>query len=67
MFSLVENVVTDDFFNSKKSSQNGQKAEFGPSDFCRICASSFAIHLKIPKVFKNVVALVNYNERDTIV
>ena len=67
MCSRVENVVTDDFFNSKKNSQKGQKAEFGPSDFCRICASSFAIHLKILKLFKNVVALVNYNERDTIV
>ena len=67
MYSRVENVVTDDFFNSKKSSQKGQEVEFGPSDFCRICASSFAIQLKIPKVFKNVVALVNYNERDTIV
>ena len=67
MCSRVENVLTDDFFNSKKSSQKGQKAEFGPSDFCRICASSFAIHLKIPKVFKNVLALVNYNECDTVV
>lgn len=24
----VENVVSDDFFNSKKSSEKGQKAEF---------------------------------------
>ena len=64
MCSRVENVVSDEFFNSKKSSQRGRKPNLsGPSDFCRICTSSFAIHLKIPKVLHGM-ALVNYNERD---
>ena len=50
----------------RKAPKRGRKQNSrGPSDFCRICASSFAIHLKTPKVL-NGVALVNYNERDTI-
>ena len=52
----------------RKAPKRGRKPNSsGPADFCRICASSFTIHLKIAKVFKNGVALVNYNERDTIV
>ena len=48
----------------RKVSKRGRKPNSsGLSDSCRICASSFAIHLKIPKVL-NGVALVNYNERD---
>ena len=47
----------------RKAAKKGRKPNsVGPSDFCRICASSFAIHLKIPTVLKGV-ALVNYNER----
>ena len=55
--SRVENVVT--------APKRGRKPN---SVLPILCASSFVIHLKIPKVFKNVVAHVNYNERgDTIV
>ena len=51
----------------RKAPKRGRKPNSsGPSDFCRIRASSFAIHFKIPKVL-NSVALVNYNERDKTV
>ena len=51
----------------RKAPKRGRKPNSsGPSDFCRIRASSFAIHLKISKVL-NGVALANYNEHDTII
>ena len=51
----------------RKGAKRGRKLNSsGPSDFCRIYASYFAIHVKVPKVL-NGMALVNYNECDTIV
>ena len=41
--SRVENVVSDDFINSKKRGKKPNSR--GSSDFCRICASSFAVHV----------------------
>ena len=51
------------FLTTRKAAESGRKPKSTrPTDFCRMCTSSFAIRGEyIPKV-SHGVALVNYNE-----
>ena len=83
MHSGVNNVISDDFFISKKAAKRWRKPKSsGPSDFCRMCTCSFAICVgnlgKMSYISAHIcrefipkvlhgVELLNKNEHDAII